>query len=168
LKPKSFLTIVFICLGAIIFFIAYRLIEGMTSPEGQLSVESARIYMPLPTPGNDLQVLETNAGIKIPKNAREIHGMVSGFRDLDSYIRFDLPYADLTSFIQNTLCKELLERIDPMKISPGVADPDWWQPYKAREIQDCSGQEEHLSQHILIDKSKPEKLTIYILAIASS
>jgi hypothetical protein len=167
-KPKHFSIVVLFCFGIFILFISFLLIKGLITFKAQSSVESARIYQPAPTPGSDIHALEANAGIKIPSNASEIYGLISGFRDLVTYVRFDLPYSDLSSFIQNTHCKEPLKNTDPAKYSPGESEPDWWQPDKASELQECSGQEDNLTQRILVDISKPEKLTINVQSITSS
>ncbi len=168
MKRKLFSTIISICLGILILLVTLFLIKRSGNLETQPSVEVARIYQPLPTPGSDLQALETNAGIKIPANAREIYGMVSGFRDLDTYIRFDLPGTDLSAFMQNTLCKEPLKNAGETKYSKGNTAPDWWQPDNVSDLQECSGQENDLSQQILVDNSKPEKLTVYIQSVTGS
>jgi hypothetical protein len=168
MKRKLFFTIISICLGTLILLVTFFLIKRSGNLKTQPSVEVARIYQPLPTPGSDLQALETNAGIKIPANAREIYGMVSGYRDLVTYVRFDLPHADLSEFTQNTVCIEPLKKESPAKYSLRKTDPDWWQPDKASELQECTDQGNNLSQQILVDNSKPDKLTIYILSVTGS
>jgi len=98
MKRKLFFTIISICIGISFLLIAILLIRRSANFVSQPSVEVAQIYQPVPTPGSDLQALEMNAGIKIPANAREIYGMVTGFRDLNTYVRFDLPETDMLPY----------------------------------------------------------------------
>jgi hypothetical protein len=123
------------------------------------------IYQPEPTLGSDLQALEADAGISIPASAREIHGLIEGFRELDTWVRLDLPNEELPSFIQKARCTEPLITTDPKNHYPGDLDPDWWQPHKATYLEECSGLHDYLFQRILVDRSKPEMLTIYVLNI---
>jgi hypothetical protein len=162
---RRFFIIVFVCLGLSVFFIVFLLIRDLIALDNQPSAEVARIYQTAPTPGSDLQALEADAAISIPANAREIHGMISGFQDLDTWVRLDLPNADLPSFIQNARCTEPLKTTDPKKYTPVDFDPDWWQPHKATYLEECSGLHDYLSQRILVDRSKPEMLTIYVFSI---
>lgn len=165
MEPKRFLkyffTIGFVCLGILIFFIAFVLKETLDSP----SFENTIIYQPAPTPGGDLQTLEAIAEISIPASAREIHGMISGFTDIDIWIRFDLPNTDLPSFIQKTHCTDLLETTDPNLYSSETIDPDWWQPHKATDLQVCYGSHDSFTQRILVDRSNPETLQIYVFGV---
>lgn len=159
--------IVFVCLGVFIFLILFFMIRDLTTPNSQVA-EVAMIYQPAPTPGSDLQALEADAEISIPANAREIHGMISGFRELDTWVRLDLPQVDLSSFLQNARCTEPLKTTDPKKYSPGILDPNWWQPDQATALQECSGQHDYLYQRILVDQTKPEMVTIYIFSMTGN
>jgi hypothetical protein len=166
LKPRHILVIILVCLGIFLLFAVAPLIKilivlNSKTPE---EMETTQIYQPAPTPGNDLQAIEADAEIVIPASAREIHGMISGFRDLATWVRLDLPGADLPSFMQNTHCTEPLKTTDPGNHFPRDLDPDWWQPQKATNLQVCSGLHDHLSQTILVDRSKVEMITIYVFS----
>lgn len=158
---RHFFTIVFICLLVFIFFIALALKDTLDSP----SFENTIIYQPVPTPGSELQELEAVAEISLPTSAREIHGMISGFTDVDIWIRFNLPNADLPAFLQKTRCTEPLKTTDPTYYFPETIDPDWWQPHKATDLKVCYGSHDHFTQRILVDQSEPEMLVIYVFSV---
>jgi hypothetical protein len=164
---RSFIVIL-ACLGLSVLVTAFFLIRNLSVRDNQPIAEVALIYQPAPTPGSDLQALEGDAEISIPANAREIHGMISGFRELDTWVRLDLPNDELPSFLQNARCTEPLKTTDPKKHTPGDLDPDWWQPHEAIYLEECTGLHDYLFQHILVDRSKPEKLTIYVFSITQS
>jgi hypothetical protein len=152
-------------LGIFVSFLVFLWIRGLFAPDNKPYAEAAVIYQPAPTPGPDLEALEADAEISIPANAREIHGIISGFREPDIWARFDLPKAELTSFIQNARCTQPLKMTDPKQHYPGDLDPDWWQPHKATSLEECSGLHDYPFQRILVDRSKPEMLTIYVFSI---
>jgi hypothetical protein len=94
--------------------------------------------------------------------------MISGFRELDTWIRLDLPNEELDSFLRNACCKEPLKKSDPKKHTPGDLAPDWWKPHEAIYLEECTGLHENLYQSILVDRSKPEILTIYVFSITQN
>jgi len=165
---RRFFIIVIACLGMSVFLIAFFWLRDLSEPDNQPIQEVAMIYQPAPTPGSDLQALEADAEISIPATAREIHGMISGFRELDTWVRLDLPNEELPSFLQNARCTEPLKTSDPKKHTPGDLDPDWWQPHEAIYLEECSGLHDYLYQRILVDRSKPEMLTIYVFSITQN
>ncbi len=157
---------VFLGLG-ILFCVAVTILFFMFDTRtNEPKVEVFIIYQPLPTPGSDLEALETNAEIKIPLSAREIHGLISGYRELDTWVRLDLPNTELPTFLVNARCIGPLHATDPQKHQPADLDPDWWQPYNAIVLEECNGLHQNLYQHILVDRSRSETLTIYVLSVA--
>lgn len=150
------------------FLIAFFLLRDLSASDNQPIAEVVMIYQPAPTRGSDLQALEANAEISIPATAREIHGMISGLRELDTWVRLDLPNEELPSFLQNARCTDPLKTTSPKKHTPGDLDPDWWQPHEATYLEECSGLHNTLYQRILVDRSKPEMLTIYVLSITQN
>lgn len=144
-----------LCLGM------FMLLKG--SGPSSLS-EDMNIYQPLPTPGSNLQALDLNAEVKIPPSAKEIYGLVSGFRELDTWIRFELPAADLLVFMQSTHCEMPLSQVDAQKYPPGKLDPDWWRPHKAAHLESCTGSTEHLYQRIFVDLSDANQPIVYVFS----
>ena len=130
---------------------------------------SAQIYQPFPTPGNDPHSIEADAQIKIPASAREIYAMISGFRELDAWVRLDLPVADLTSFIDSAHCKTPLAATDPKKHTPDDSlDLDWWRPHLATYLEECTGGHDYLYQRILVDRTDPQMVRVYVFSMTSN
>ena len=125
--------------------------------------ETAEYYQPAPTPGSDFDVIEADAEIKVPPSAREIHAMISGFRELDTWVRFELPANELALFLDGTLCESPLASVKSENYAPDeLFDPDWWQPHTATELTSCTGWENEVRQHILVDRSDHQVFTIYV------
>jgi hypothetical protein len=131
-------------------------------------IESAVVYQPAPTPGSDLDMIEADAEITIPPSAREIHAMISGFRELDTWVRLDLPAGELASFMEGTCCESPLVSASPEKHGPGDLDPDWWQPHVATDLVECKGGHSFLRQRILVDRTNPQVFTIYVFSITGN
>ena len=127
--------------------------------------EVAIYYQPAPTPGSDLDFIEADAGISIPDSAREINAMISGFRELDTWVRLDIPANELKSFLENTHCRSDLVSTDPALHAPGDLDPDWWEPNKAEDLVECLGYVSNMRQYILVDRTKPNVFTVYVFSI---
>lgn len=149
-----------LCLSSIILIIYIRKIDRNIDRYG----EGALYYQPAPTPGYDLDVLEADAEIKIPANAQEIHGMISGFRELDTWVRLDLPISDLPDFIESSRCTQPLLAVDPAKYGPGELSPDWWKPHQATRLEMCIGIHDYIFQRVLVDYSQIDMVTIYVFS----
>jgi hypothetical protein len=130
--------------------------------------ESAVIYQPAPTPGSDLDAIEADAGITIPPSAREIHAVISGFRELDTWVRFDLPAGELASFMEATYCESPLVSTVPELHAPGDLAPDWWQPDKAADLMECMGGHSFLRQRILVDRTDPQVFTVFVFSMVDN
>lgn len=128
-------------------------------------VESASIYQPAPTPGDDLEMIEADAGLAIPRAARELHAVISGFRELDAWVKFNLPAGELARFLDGTLCESPPRSVDPTHFAPGDLDPEWWVPNTSSELLECRGAGDYLQQQVLVDRTDPEMLTIYVFAM---
>jgi len=165
MKIKKITFGAFVGLGVILAVIFFWKLASFVKSVGEASpnVESAQYYMPAPTPGTDLDAIEANAAISIPANATEIYALISGFRELDTWVRFDLPPNDLTSFLEETLCTEDLVSINPAEYRPYELDPDWWEPHTSTDLIACYGQDRYDRQTILVDRTNPDVLTIYVL-----
>jgi len=150
--------------GIIILAIATFLGISLLASSGAMS-EVAMIYQPAPTPGGDLEAVEANAGITIPISAREINAMVSGFRELDTWVRFELPANDLKSFMENTHCKSDLISTDPVLHKPNDLDPSWWDPDNAVDLVECLVYVSNMRQHILVDRTDNSIFNVYIFSI---
>ena len=131
--------------------------------------ESVEIYQSAPTPGSDLDLIETDAEITIPSSAREIHALVSGFRELDTWVRFDLPADDLSLFLEGTLCEPPLVSVKPENYARDeLFDPEWWQPNQAKDLLSCEGGHQYLRQRILVDRSFNEIFKVYVFSITDA
>jgi len=154
-------------IGLISFLVLARLIRYVKSAGDSSVAEAAIIYQPAPTPGSDLDSIEADAEIKIPNSAREIHAMISGFRELDTWVRLDLPTEELTEFLSNTQCGTPLTPTDPAKFTRGELYPEWWQPNDAKQLEECSGGHAYLRQRVLVDRTNPDIMTIYVFSVTA-
>jgi hypothetical protein len=126
---------------------------------------TAHIYQPAPTPGSDLELIEADARVTIPSSAREIYATVSGFRELDIWMRFDLPASDLDSFLRDAYCTTPLLPVQPQNHAPGDLEPDWWQPHQASNLEKCTGTDSLLYQRILVDRTNAPVFRVYVFSI---
>ena len=152
---------------ALCFLLAGLFWEAKSALDDSLS-ESAVFYQPAPTPGSDLDVIEADAEITIPPTAREIHAMISGLRELDTWVRLDLPAGDLATFMKGTRCESPLVPTNPEKYVPNDFDPDWWHPHIATDLVECTGGHDFLRQHILVDRTNSQMFTIYVFSLTDS
>ncbi len=164
-KEKYTITIA-IVVGYTILFCAFCnwLLSSGDSKESDPPMETAEYYQPAPTPGSDLDWIEEDSEIKVPSSAREIHARISGFRELDVWVRFDLPQKDLVSFLKNTLCELPLTKVIPKNYTPGELDPNWWQPHISIDLAECHGGNSTTRQNILIDSTNNQTLKIYVFS----
>ena len=129
---------------------------------------TAYFYQLAPTPGGDLDAIESNAEIAIPSSAREIYAVISGFREISTLVRVDLPAHDLPSFLKNSYCLDEIVPTNSSSCSPGDYDPDWWQPHQATDLARCTGGHDNLYQQILVDRSDDEVYTVYVVSITGN
>jgi hypothetical protein len=154
-----------IILGAgCIFLLCVWLFSSPNSEFSNPPMETAEYYQPAPTPGSDLDWIEADSEIKIPSNAREIYARISGFRELDVWVRFDLPDKDLSSFLKSTLCELPLSQVSPKNYAPDELAPDWWQPHISKNLAECRGGNSTTRQNILIDGTNSKTLKIYVFS----
>jgi hypothetical protein len=128
-------------------------------------VESASIYQPASTPGDDLGMIEANAGLTTPPGAREIYAVISGFRELDAWVIFDLPAGELEALLGGTLCEYPPRVAEPTHLAPGELDPKWWLPNDSSDLLECHGAGDYLRQQVLVDRTDPEMFTVYVFAM---
>jgi hypothetical protein len=133
-----------------------------------LPTETFTYYQPIPTPDDNLTTIEQDAEIKIPTSARELYAMVSGFRELDTWVRFDLPESDLQKFLTGTRCDSTLTQVSPQDFSLNAIDLDWWQPNKAKYLEICQGGTSTLQQTVMVDRTDPHMLRIYVFSLTDN
>jgi len=109
-------------------------------------------------------VIEGNARIQLPPSARDIHAHTDGFREIFTQARFTMDAADLPGFLEDALCSEPPASIDPAVLRSPARKPSWWKPMDAQYLLECTGQDEHFYQHILIDISDSETVIVYVSA----
>ncbi len=112
---------------------------------------------------NDRAVLQGNAEIQIPASASDLHGFVTGFRDVTTYVRFTVPRSDLPEFLRSTACPPTLESTD-IRSEMHWGRFAWWQPDSATDYKWCSGIKEHLGQRVFLDLSDTNKVIVYVVA----
>jgi hypothetical protein len=152
----------------LLFILLMGLLWSARSVDEPLSEFTASLYQPAPTPGSDLDAIEADAGITIPPSARDIYATISGFRELDTWVRLDLPARDLASFLRNTHCTTPLVPASPEEYVPGDLDPDWWQPHQALDLVECTGGHNFLRQRILVDRTNSQVFTVYVFSMVDS
>lgn len=113
---------------------------------------------------NDRAVLEGNTETQIPATASDLHGYVTGFRDITTYVRFSMPQLGLSEFLRSTACPTALETADIRSEIQRVGSFTWWQPGSAVDYKWCDGIKEHLVQRVFMDLSDPNNVIVYIIA----
>jgi hypothetical protein len=113
---------------------------------------------------DDRTVLEGNTGTRIPPSATGIHGYVDGFRDVTTYLRFQIPSADLAEFMKSTACTTPLSTEDTGQQLQGYPDLPWWAPEKAEEFGSCTGVTDILTQLVFVDMTDPLNYVVYVIA----
>ncbi len=132
-----------------------------------IPVESfeAHSYQPVLTDIPEISAIEGNADIKFPPSAHEIYAYTTGLRDIFIMVRFSMQSSELSEFMGNTLCNQSLSKSAPSSQEQLQNDPDWWTPNKAQHLEECSGEEGHSHQYVLIDMTNEE---IYIVYVSTS
>lgn len=138
------------------------------SADEPISEITASFYQPVPTPGSALDLIQADAGITFPPSAREIYAVVTGFRELDTWVRLDLPAGDLDAFLEKTHCTTPLVRTIPQEHAPDDLAPDCWQPHQASDLVECTGGHDFLRQRILVDRTNTQVFTVYVFSMIDS
>ena len=114
-------------------------------------------------PVDDISMLEGNADFKFPPSAHEIYGYVTGFREVDTFVRFSMKASELPAFIKTTLCDKPLENFEPTAEQKEQKDfLGWWKAYQAKTLQRCLGKSESANQAVFVDMTDPETYIVYI------
>lgn len=169
-KIKQIVVGIFVGIVVLLFFGVLRFIWSVRYAENDPVSETfeAEYYQPAPTPGSDLDTIEADAEIKIPSSAKEIYAKISGFRELDTWVRFELPANEIDLFLDGTLCTSPMVSVNPTRYTRNeLIDPDWWQPDQAKDLLACDGGHQYLYQRILVDCSDKEIFTVYVLSITN-
>lgn len=167
MKVKNFVIVIIFGVGLLLILLIAHLWLARSIDE-PISEITTSFYQPVPTPGSDLDVIEADAGITVPPNAREIYAMISGFRELDTWVRLDLPASDLDSFLEETHCTTPLVPTSPQEHAPDGFDPDWWHPHQASDLVECMGRQNFLHQQILVDRTNSQVFTVYVFSMIDS
>ena len=138
--------------------------ERFTGTTQASEEEPVMYYQPAPTSGAVLEAIELDAEITIPASAREIHAMIFGFRDIDTWVRLDLPSEELAEFLRNTQCDTPLTQVNPANFYRHELDPEWWQPDVAKSLEMCTGGHDYLYTRVLVDRTNPDMVTIYVFS----
>jgi hypothetical protein len=123
-------------------------------------------YQPVPTDTYQIAAIEGNAEIKIPPSAREIYSYTTGFREISIMARLTINAAELSAFMESTLCKEPLQQISPSTQSSN-SNLTWWQPDRASHLEGCNSVRElsptaHVVQKVLVDMTNQNNYIIYV------
>lgn len=113
---------------------------------------------------NDRAVLEGNTETQIPLTATDLHGYVTGFRDITTYARFTVSQLGLSDFLRSTACPSTLETTDIRSEIQRAGNFSWWQPGSAIDYKWCDGIKEHLVQRVFMDLSDRNNAIVYIIA----
>jgi hypothetical protein len=166
---KIILTILLVLIISIIIFILIlRFHPFFQLPRETIDVESVNIYQAFPTPGSDIEFIESDANIKILSSASEIHAYITGGNEIDTFVRFNLPSSDLSSFLESTLCQTPLTPANPQDYQGGEGDQEWWQPANSTSLSECEGGDSYTLQRVLVDKSNDKNLIIYVLTLVGN
>ena len=162
---KKIVAGVFVGIALLTIFWLLSFFSSLPQAEDEVFSETAEYYQPAPTPGSDLDTIEANAEIKIPSSAKEIHAMISGFRELETWVRFELPANEIELFLIGTLCTSPVVSVKPTRYTRDeLFDPEWWQPHQAEDLAECHGGHQYLRQQILVDRSNNEIFTVYVFS----
>ncbi len=147
-RSHTSLVILLICLAAVACGPS-----GPATPPSELEAET-----------NDRAVLAGNTETQIPATATDIHGYITGFRDVTTYVRFTLPSSDLLHFLRSTACPPTLETTDIRSDMQRLASFAWWQPGAATDYKWCDGTTQNLVQRVYLDLSDQNHVIVYITA----
>ena len=164
-KKPAFLIFMAVAVLLVLPFIILKL-NAIFHRRGSLPAGGGReIYLAFPTPGNELDTIQTHAEIKIPPSASEIHACIGCVNPLDTRVRFNLPPPDFSLFIKDTYCDLPFSALNPRDVRCEEHDPDWWRPGAATDLEGCSGGNSYIHQQILKDGSDRMSLVIYVLTL---
>jgi hypothetical protein len=113
---------------------------------------------------SDRDSLEGNTETKIPQSASDIHGLIDGFREITTYMRFTIPASDLEQFLSSTACTGSLLTVNPSDAFRMTPAKGWWQIGQAKDVQWCSGAKEHLGQAVYVDMTNQKIFVVYVVA----
>ncbi len=113
---------------------------------------------------SDRAVLEGNTETRIPASATDLHGYVTGLRDVTTYVRFTVPSSDLSEFLHSAACPPTLETADIRSGMQRAGNFAWWQPGIAVDYKWCDGATEDLVQKVFLDLSDQDSVVVYIIA----
>jgi hypothetical protein len=156
-----------VAVGALVAYMVFAglmMEKAITDHENSYSYQPVQTdvsasYQPVPT---DVSAIEADADIKLPPSAREIYSYLSGFRYVDTLVRFSMKAEELDQFLAVSLCDQPLAPISPASEPKLEGNPTWWVPFKAKMLEECYGKNEHSHQHILVDQTDSNIYIIYV------
>jgi hypothetical protein len=126
---------------------------------------TTRRYYPSRPDGNEVSFIEGNADITLPPSAYDIYVYSTGFREIDTKVRFSMSTNELDEFVKSTLCQEPLRQIESGQQSTSAKTFEWWTPDQAKHLKSCSGTKDHSHQTVEIDMTDSR---IYVVFVSTS
>jgi hypothetical protein len=113
---------------------------------------------------SDPWLIETNAHVRLPPSARDLHVCSEGVNEIFTQARFTIAAGDLPALLASSLCTAPPVADDPRAHARGTGEPDWWQPGQAQTLLTCSGGNESGGQSLFIDTTDPRVYIVYVSA----
>lgn len=127
-----------------------------------MSNNSDPVFLENPQPSTTAEI-ESLARIDIPASASNIHAQAGGFQDRYIHVRFDLPPADLNSFLGATRYTPAVSQSTDIPFQQSLEpNQNWWQPAMAKSFLAGAGFVDGISQSVLIDTTNPELYIVYV------
>lgn len=126
---------------------------------------TARSYYPSRPDSSEISFIEGNADITLPPSAHDIYVYSTGFREIDTRVRFSMSANELDEFMKSTLCQEPLGQIEPGQESTSGGTSEWWMPNQAERLKGCSGTGNYSYQMVRIDMTDPR---VYVVFVSTS
>lgn len=126
---------------------------------------TARSYYPSRPDSYEISFIEGNADITLPPSAHDIYVYSTGFREIDTKVRFSMSANELDEFMKSTLCQEPLRQIEPGQESTSGGASEWWTPNQAEHLKGCSGTRDYSHQTVRMDMTDPR---VYVVFVSTS
>jgi hypothetical protein len=126
---------------------------------------TARNYYPSRPDSYEVSFIEGNADITLPPSAYDIYAYTTGFQDIFIKVRFSMSSNELDEFMKSTLCHEPLRQMEPKQPSDSGGTSDWWTPDQAKQLEGCTGSQDHSHQTVMIDMTNP---SVYVVFVSTS
>lgn len=124
---------------------------------------AGRVPDGLGTATDDVHAAATHARVSVPTTATNRYGQMKQFQETASWLRFDLPQAELDPFLVAHGCNGLLQPIEPHSVG-SAQEIAWWAPGQATRLELCSMQDGNFGRSIMVDRSQASSVTIFVFA----